>query len=181
MMSEDRFLESIRGLRETRKLVYCALLIALHTALNTLASIPLGSTIRISFGYLATAANAVLLGPAPAMIGATITDLLGCLLKPMGPFFPGFTISAGAGGLIYGMVLYKKEITLWRVLWAKLLIDVIANILLNTLWLKMLYGNAFFALLPTRALKNLIQYPVDMLLLYPVVRWCAAIKQRLHL
>ena len=131
----------------------------MHTALNTLAGIPVGSTIRISFGYLAVAANAVLLGPAPAMIGATITDLLVCLLKPMGPFFPGFTISAAAGGLIYGAVLYRRDVTLWRVLLAKLLIDALVNVLLNTLWLKVLYGNAFFAMLPGRALKNLIQYP----------------------
>ena len=171
----------MRGLKETRKLIYCALLIALQTALNTLAAIPLGSTIRITFGYLAVAVNAVLLGPFPAMAGAMIADLIGCVLRPMGPFFPGFTLSAGMGGLIYGMMFYKKDVKLWRILAAKLMIDIIVNVLLNTLWLKILYGNAFFALLPSRLIKNLIQYPVDVLLLYPVVCWCAAMKPKLHL
>ena len=145
------------------------------------AGIQVGNSVRISFGYLATAANAVLLGPVPAALGAMITDLLVFLIKPTGPFFPGFTLSAGLGGLIYGLVLYKREVKLWRVLLAKLLIDVLVNILLNTLWVKMLYGNAFFALLPARALKNLIQYPVDVLLLYPIMRWCVSLKPRLHL
>lgn len=181
MQMYNNFLESMRGLKETRKLVYCALLVALHTALNALAAIQIGDTIRISFGYLSVAANAVLLGPFPAMIGAMISDLLGCIIKPTGAFFPGFTISAGLGGLIYGVILYKREMCLWRVLLAKMLIDVCVNILLNTLWLKMLYGNGYFVMLPLRAFKNLLQYPVDVLLLYPAMRWCATMKLRMHL
>jgi len=180
-MMKNRLLESLHGLKDVRKLIYCALLIALHTVLGMFAGIQVGNSIRISFGYLATAANAVLLGPVPAAFGAMITDLLVFLIKPTGPFFPGFTLSAGLGGLIYGLVLYKRKISIVRVLLAKLLIDVLVNILLNTLWLKMLYENAFFALLPARILKNLIQYPVDVLLLFPVVRWCASMKPRLKL
>ncbi len=44
------------------------------------------------------------------------------------------------------------------------------NLALNTVWIHMLYGKAFMALLPGRALKNLLQYPVDVLLLYPVMK-----------
>lgn len=180
-LRDNRMAESMRGLKDTRKLIYCALLIALQTALNSLAAIPLGSTIRITFGYLAVAVNAVLLGPFPAMAGAMTADLLGCIIRPMGPFFPGFTLSAGLGGLVYGIAFYKRDITLWRVMAAKLIIDICINVLLNTLWLKILYGNAFFALLPSRMLKNLIQYPVDVILLLPVARWCSAIKPKIRL
>lgn len=181
MTRENRLIESARGLKDTRRLIYCALLIALQTAVNSLASIPVGSTIRISFGYIAVAANAVLLGPVPAVAGAMVSDLLGCIIHPIGPFFPGFTLSAGLGALVYGLVLYQRPITIWRVLLAKLLIDVLVNVLLNTFWLKILYGKAFFAVLPGRLLKNLIQYPVDALLLFPCVRWFSSIKGQLLL
>jgi len=180
-LHDSRLIESMRGLKETRRLIYCALLIALQTALNSLAAIPLGSTIRITFGYLAVAVNAVLLGPFPAMAGAMVADLLGCIIRPMGPFFPGFTLSAGLGGLIYGLAFYRRNVNIWRVLAAKLMIDVCINVVLNTLWLKILYGNAFFVLLPSRLIKNLIQYPIDVLLLLPVVRWCSAIRPKLRL
>ena len=73
-------------------------------------------------------------------------------------------------GAIYGAMLYDREVSLKRVLLTKLLIDVICNLLLNTLWLNLLYGKAFFAILPARALKNLLQYPVDVILLYPLLK-----------
>lgn len=174
-----RVLASIKGLKDTRMIVYCALLIALQTAINSLASIPIGSTLRISFGYIITAGSAVLLGPVPAAAGAMIADLLGCLLHPIGPFFPGFTISAGIGALVYGFAFYERKISIVRVLAAKLLIDICVHVLLNTLWLKILYGNAFFAILPGRIVKNLVQYPVDVLLLYPCMRFFETLKVRL--
>lgn len=180
-MRDNRLTDSLRGMRDTRRLILCAMLIALQTALGILVSIPLGPSIRVTFGYIVVAISAVLLGPAPAAIGAMASDLLAFLLHPTGPFFPGFTLSAGLGGLTYGLMLYRRECTLWRVLAAKLIIDLLVNVVLNTLWLKILYGNAFFALLPSRLLKNVIQYPVDVLLLYPIVRWAGAMKTKLGL
>ncbi len=181
MNRENRLLESLQGLGKTRKLVFCALMIAMHTTLNAIVSIPIGSTVRITFGYIVVAANAMLLGPIPAAIGAMLTDILGCILYPIGPYFPGFTITAGLGGLIYGLMFYKRDITLSRVLIAKLLIDIFLNILLNTLWLKIHYGKGFFVTLPSRFLKNVLQYPVDVLLLYPFLRWFAREKHRIRL
>ena len=40
--------------------------------------------------------------------------------------------------------------------------------LLGTLWLSMLYGKAFMALLPMRAFKNLIMWPVNSMLFYTI-------------
>jgi ECF transporter S component (folate family) len=97
-------------------------------------------------------------------------DILKYITKPAGgSFFPGYTLSAILGGLIYGSLLYNKPVRLWRVLtaefWAKLFI----NCGLNTLWLKIMYGSAFMAILPTRALKNLIMLPIDTAILFFVL------------
>lgn len=46
---------------------------------------------------------------------------------------------------------------------------VVVNIGLNTLWLSMLYGQAFHVLLPARALKQLVMVPVETALFYAVV------------
>ncbi len=49
---------------------------------------------------------------------------------------------------------------------AELLIKILVNCILNTLWISMLYGKGFFALLPLRVLKNAIMLPIDSAILY---------------
>ena len=165
-----QFLSSARRMKRVRSLVMAAMLLAVQVVLGLVAAIPVGPSIRISFGYLALSSAGALLGPAVAPINGALADVLVFLIRPTGPYFPGFTVTGLVSGLIYGLMLYRREITLPRLLVTKLLIDVICNLALNTVWIHMLYGKAFLALLPGRALKNLLQYPVDVLLLYPVMK-----------
>ena len=164
------FLDSARELKRVRGLVVAAMLLALQVVLGLVAAIPVGPSIRISFGYLALSAAGALLGPAVAPINGALADVIVFLIRPTGPYFPGFTVTGLVSGFIYGLMLYRRDVTLRRLLVTKLLIDLICNLLLNTIWIHMLYGKALFALLPSRALKNLIQYPVDVLLMYPVMK-----------
>lgn len=166
-----RIADSAAELKNVRVLARCALLLAIQVVLGLIAAIPIGPSIRISFGYLAVASVGALFGPVPAMINGALADVLGSLIKPIGPYFPGFTLSAMLGGLVYGLCFYQYRICLKNVLLAKLIIDIAINLLLNTLWLDLLYGKAFMAILPARALKNLLQYPVDVALLYPLLIW----------
>ncbi len=147
-----------------------AMLLAIEVLLGMVASIPIGPNVRISFGYLSRAVVGMLFGPAAAAINGALSDILGSIIHPIGPYFPGFTLTGFVGGLIYGYMLYERRPSLSRVLLAKLLIDVACNLLLNTLWLDLLYGKAFWAILPARFFKNLLQYPVDVLLLYPLLK-----------
>ncbi len=164
------FVRSLRGMRRLRALVTAAMLLAVQVLLGLVASIPVGPSIRISFGYLALGTTGALLGPVASMINGALADVLGSIIHPIGPYFPGFTLTGLVSGAIYGAMLYDRDVSLKRVLVTKLLIDVICNLLLNTIWLNMLYGKAFFAILPARALKNLLQYPVDVILLYPLLK-----------
>jgi len=89
-------------------------------------------------------------------------------VRPTGPFFPGFTISGILGGLIYGLVLYKRKITLPRVILANALVTVFVNMLLNTYWLTLLYGSAYMAIFPARIIKELILLPINVAIFYIV-------------
>ena len=57
-----------------------------------------------------------------------------------------------------------------------LIVAVIVNLLLGTLWLSIMYGKAFFLLLPARAVKQLVSVPVDALLLYVVLQMLSKAK-----
>lgn len=173
--------ESFKGLKKTKSLVFCALMLALQVILGNVTSIQLGPTLRISFQYLASAATGLLLGPGPALLAAAGADLIGFLIRPMGTYFFGFTLSAAVSGLIYGLFFYRRDVRLWRVLLAKLLVTVLVYVAMNTLWLEMLYGDSFMVLLPARLLKNLIQFPVDAILLYPLMKILKSQEKRLGL
>lgn len=108
----------------------------------------------------------MLFGPVTGCLVGGLSDVIAYIVKPVGGFFPGFTISAMLGGIIYGVILYKKPLSLKRVIIANSIVAVTVNLFLNTLWLTLLYGDAFFALLPARAAKQLIMLPVDTLLFY---------------
>ena len=156
-----------------------AMLIALNIILARGLSLSLTEYMRISFGFLPTAVAGFLLGPVPAMIVGGVADVLGYLLKPTGPYHFGFTLTAILAGLTYGLLFYRRDVKLWHILLAKLLIDLCLNIGLNTLWVHQLYGKAILVLLPSRAYKNLFQYPVDVALLFATVTLLKRLPQSL--
>jgi ECF transporter S component (folate family) len=140
---------------------------ALAIVLNYTTSIFITEYIRIGFSGIPNRVIDYMLGPGVGAIFGGVMDILKYITKPAGgAFFPGYTISAVLGGIIYGFLLYNKPIKIWRVLCAEFLAKLFINCGLNTLWLKIMYGSAFMAILPTRALKNLIMLPIDTAILF---------------
>lgn len=92
--------------------------------------------------------------------------MLKYLLKPTGAFFPGLTLVTVLAGIMYGCMYYRKPITLRRVLVSKLLVMLVCNVILNTMCLSILYGKGFMVLLPARALKNLVMWPIDSMIFF---------------
>ena len=90
-----------------------------------------------------------------------VLDILKLILKPSGAYFPGFTLSAVLGGLIYGFAFYRKPVSVKRVFVANLIVKVFDNIILNSLWLHIMYGKALAALLPARIVSNAVMLPID--------------------
>lgn len=146
-----------------------AVLIAVAVCLRFI-SIPIGDIIKISFGFLSIALISTIYGPIVGGVSACISDVIGSFLIPSGVYFPGFTLSAGVGGIIYGLFLYKGKTTFLRIFLAVLCVGIAVNILLNSLWLTILYGYGFLGLLPVRILKNAITIPINSCMLYAFLR-----------
>lgn len=164
-----KFPESAHTLRRTQTLTTVGLFLAIQMVLSSYGTIQVNDSLKISLAHLALAPTAMLFGPVAAALQGAMSDILGFLLKPTGPYFPGFTISAALGGVIYGLFLFESDRKLWR-LCSPVQYHGIVNIMLNTLFLTMLYGPSQAALLPVRALKNAMQFPIDCLLLTAVCR-----------
>ena len=160
-----QFTDSFQELKDLRTLAAVAMLLAITVVLG-FYRLQLTDYIRIGFDSVAKELTGMLFGPAAGCMVGGLSDLISYMIKPIGGFFPGFTISAMAGGIIYGVALYKRPLSLARVIVANSMVAVLVNLMLNTYWLTLLYGDAYLALLPVRAAKQLIMVPVDTALFY---------------
>ncbi len=163
------FRESANELRKVQVIAVCGIMGALAIVLGYVATIKIGDYIRVGFSFLPNVIIDFLYGPVVGGIFGGVMDIVKYLMNPTGPFFPGFTISAIIGAVIYGVILYRQNITILRVFTAQLIVKAVVNIFLNTIWLVLLYENGFYAILPGRIISNAVMLPIDTILTYAVL------------
>lgn len=162
-----------------QRMTISAMLLALSVILGFF-KIPLSQVSEIRLQFLPVAAEGILFGPLYGGILGGLSDILCYIVRPTGAFFPGFTISSIVQGLIYGIILHKDR-SRSRILIAVALDTVIVSLILNPLWLMMLYGNSFIVIFIQRIVKVLIMLPINALLLMAVARLLSASAIRSHL
>lgn len=166
---KDLFISSYNEIKTVRCITLIAMFGAISIVLGYLTIMPV-DTIKITFTFLPNEFVYYLFGPVVGVIYGAALDILTWFIRPTGPFFYGFTVSAVLTGLLYGSILYKKPISVKRILVANLIHLCTINLLLNTFWLTQLYGYSFMALLPMRALKAAIMFPVETAMLFAVIK-----------
>lgn len=147
-----------------KKIILSGLFIASTIILGRILSIRT-PIITIGFSFLPIIMSAIILGPKYSTFISTISDIIGSLLFPSGSYFWGFTVTAFLTGLIYGLILYRKEFKLdknfiIRVIISSLIVTVFLNGFLNTVWVIMITKNASKIVVPVRLLKQLIMMPI---------------------
>ncbi len=167
---KQQFISSCQELKSVNTLVLTALLIALGIVLGELFSIQLTQNMKIGISFIATQLTATLFGPVVGGIMGGVTDILKFIMKPTGSFSILWTLNAIVGPMIYGIMLYKKKLTLLRILISKAVVAVLVNVLMSCLWSAILYGNAFWALIPVKVLQQIIQVPIQSLIFYLFVK-----------
>lgn len=120
---------------------------------------------RIGFGFAAVALAALLYGPYWAMLTAALGDFVGSILFPVGPFFPGFTLTASLTGLIFGLCMCGKRGSSFRPVLAAFLNCLLITLLANTAMISYISGNDFSVLFATRIVQFVVMFPVQALVL----------------
>lgn len=157
---------SAKELKSTVTVTTTAMLTALYVVLHTFTTIVINAFLQLRFSGMALALVGGLYGPVAGALSGGIGDLLKCIIRPTGGFFPGFTLAEMLRGAIYGFFLYKKKPTLLRVLAASFTSCLICDFILTTLWLTMMGNGAFFPLLLSRALRCAIMVPIETLMIF---------------
>lgn len=152
------------------EMTWMALLIAFEMVLSKLS---VGSNmLHVGFGFIGIALLGYYFGPIKAAIANGVADLIGTtILGTGGTFFIGFTVSALTAGLIFGLMLHNRKVTILNVFLAVLFFVVIVNTLMNTLWIGMVANVPFYTMLIPRLPKELISLVYQTGILYIILKW----------
>ena len=153
----------------TRMIATIGMFVAIEVILSRFLSINT-PFVKIGFAFVPCALCAVLFGFGPTVCLELVADLLGATLFPSGSFFPGFTLTAGLRGASYGLLLHKKQTPL-RILLAVAFNQLVLGLCLNTLWISILYGSSFGALLVTRSVQCLVLIPVEFVIITAIAKF----------
>lgn len=148
-----------------RSIALMGILIAMQVVLSRWLSIPT-QFVKISFAFIPVVFMAMTFSPLLAGVGNGFADFIGASLFPSGPFFPGFTLTAFLAGVIYSSFYYKKEMTLKRIILANVTVTVFMNLILNTLWLYIMFGSSALAFIPARLISSSIMLVVQVTITY---------------
>ncbi len=165
-----------KQLKNPRVLTVCAMMMALNIILGYF-TLRFTEFLRIGFGFVTQPVVGMAFGPLVCCATGMIQDVVSLALNPTGAYIPAYTLSVGASGMFYGMMLHNKRVTLWRVFVAELVVILVGNILLNTIALAPTVASGFVGIFPSRILKNLLLLPIQTVVSYLILKFVQ--KQKL--
>ncbi len=176
MFTREYWSSSARKLKETKYLAIIAMMVALKVVISGFY-IPVSDNLRIMYSFFVSAAEAAIIGPVAAALSGAISDLVGFMIHPTGPFFFGYTISSMLGSFIYGIFLYKAQITILRLFCAKAAVNYLVNVLLGSVWSAMMYSKGYIYYAGKSLIKNTLLLPLEVVLLVIVFNMVIPVLQ----
>lgn len=154
---------------DVRILCVTAILIAMRVALKS-TWIPVGPELNITIGFFVNALGASVFGPVVAMIAAAISDTLGCILFPSGPYFFPFIFVEIVGSLTFALFLWRAKLSATRIILSRFTVVAVCNFILNPSIMIWYYawlnnGKSYAFVTVPRVVKNLALFPAEALLL----------------
>ena len=162
---------------DVKLLTILGLLIAVQIVLSRFCSVSAWN-FKIGFSFVPVVIAAILYGAKAAAAVAGIGDFVGAILIPIGPYFPGFTFTAVLCGICFGLLLHRAQ-TLGKILAAVAVTQLAGSLLLNSLWISLLYGTPYAVLLGTRVVQCAVVAPVQLFTIALLAKLLAQYQRRL--
>ena len=170
-------------LKDTKMLVFAALMIAIRVALK-LVAIPLAPNLKINTAFLSNALGAMVFGPVVAALSAIVSDFLGVLITGDVYFLPMVLLEIG-GSVIFALFLYRARVTPTRVILSRFFICLLINTFLQTplmmLYYKFMMGGSSYVLTIPKIIKNLFMFPIESVVLTIFLAFMQPILYRMKL
>ncbi len=169
-----------RSFANLQMLVFAAMIVALRVAVK-LFRVPLAAGLSLSFDCYVNALGSVVYGPLMSLVVGAVSDTIGCIIAPNGPYFPPFMLVEMTSSFLFALFFWKKELTLPRIVAAKFTVNLLCNVIMTSLFMKWSYlvfygvekaqGYAIINLV--RTVKSLVMFPVEATLIALVLRAAA--------
>lgn len=169
------FKAAAKNFGDLRIIAIAAVIIALRVALR-LVRIPIGPDIYISFDCFVNSVGSMIYGPLVALAVGAVSDTLGAILVPQGPYFFPFIFTEMSSSFIFALFLWNREhISVKRIILSRFTVNFVSNIILTSAIMKWLYYPAFFSdkVYPlfnsVRIMKNLVLFPLEGVLMAVII------------
>ncbi len=170
--SQEYWKLAFAELKDTKMIVFAALILALRIAVKPL-SIPIAGDLKEGIGFIINAFGSMIYGPVVALLSGALSDTLGYLLFPSGVYFPAYMITEMAGSFVFALFLYRAEITVPRLLLCRFSICLFVNVVLaypiHVWYYSAVMGKAYSMAL-IRVVKNIALFPIETVILAVVFR-----------
>lgn len=160
--------DSKNEFKRLNTIIFCGILGAVSIVLKLLTSINFGP-FMITYSWIPGRVADYMFGPVVGAIYAGVMNIINFIIKPMGNFNLIYTIIPMLAGFIFGLILYRKPVSFFRIFFAQAIVKIFINAGLTTYVMSFERGKAFMYLLPARLVKNLIMIPVDSIILFVVL------------
>ena len=166
--------------KRLKVMAHVALLIAIEVVLSRFCS--LSTQIgKIGIAFAPLAVCGMLFGPWWGCLAGALADFIGATLFPIGPYFPGFTLSNALAGLVFGLLLYKHFSGWKRVAVAVVVNNFVISLFLTTWWINLLYGSPYLGILPTRIFQNVVMTVLEFIVIRLLQKPMGAYARQLRL
>ena len=187
-LSKAYWRDAAANLKDVRMLALAAMIIALR-AVCKMMEIPLAPGLNINVAGLFNSVGAMVYGPVVGIVGAMVSDPLGYLLHPDGPYFLPFMLVDMSSSFIFGLLFWRQKLTVSRAMTAKFTVNMVSNIVLTSVIMKWYYlvfygvekAQAYNIINLTRIVKNLVMFPIEAILIAVVLGALSPALYRLRL
>lgn len=184
--SKKYWKEATLVIKDTKMLVFAALIVALRVAVKLL-KIPLAAGLSLTFDAYVNSVGSMVYGPVMGLLVGAVSDTLGCIIAPSasGPYFLPFILVEMSSSFIFALFFWRRDLTIGRVLSAKFTVNFVCNIILTSIFMKWSYfyfygiekAETYAVINLTRIAKNLIMFPFEAMLIVIVL---GAVSNRLY-
>lgn len=163
------------------KIVLTGVLVALNIILERLLAYSVWN-MTISFGFITVAFAAVMLGLPYAIAVGGLGDLIGALLFPFGPYFPGFTLTNILAAAVLALFIHKNT-SIINVTIATVINKISFTLILNSIWISILYRGGiskFFVVAIPRIWSAVILGIVEIIVITLIFSEKSQIRKQLN-
>lgn len=153
--------------RHLTELCIFGVMIALEVVLSRFMSFK-SLDMKFSLSFVALVFIARSYGPVKAAFFGALCDFIGAMLFPFGTYFFGYTATAALRGLIWGLLLYKKQG--FRYILAAVIVEqLICSALINSYWISMSINTPYHIILTKRMLTQVLPMMALEIFLLPIL------------